>query len=179
MSYNIEINKPKDNIKYLTRPGAYGIIINDAGEIAVVKTKTGFFLPGGGLGDKETEEACLERECLEEIGLKIKVGAKLGTVIYSFFSTTKKINMKSVGHFYKCSVVQKINDGTEADHRLVWLPATEAMTKLYLANQQYAVKKYLTGNGLWPIANSKTLACAKSHAPYAINYKKQKSLTRY
>lgn len=142
MLYDIEINKPENNIKYMVRPGAYGIIINDAGQIAIVKTRTGFFLPGGGIEDDETEQTCLKRECLEEIGFEIRVENKLGTATYYFFSTTIQTDMKSVGHFYKCSVVKKINDGTEADHRLVWLSTTKAIIKLYLANQQYAVKKY-------------------------------------
>jgi len=39
------INQPEKDKKYTKRPGAYGIIKNADGLIAVVKTKTGFFLP--------------------------------------------------------------------------------------------------------------------------------------
>jgi len=64
-------NQPDKNKQYTKRPGAYGIIENDDGLIAVIKTKTGYFLPGGGIEENESPEECLARECLEEILIMI------------------------------------------------------------------------------------------------------------
>jgi 8-oxo-dGTP pyrophosphatase MutT (NUDIX family) len=56
-----------EHVHYIVRRGAYAVIIND-GMIAVVKTPTGYFLPGGGVEGTETFENRLKREVLEETG---------------------------------------------------------------------------------------------------------------
>lgn len=63
----------KKNARYLTRKGAY-IIPKKDGKIAVVKTPKGYFLIGGGIEFGESDEACIIRECLEEIGYEAVVG---------------------------------------------------------------------------------------------------------
>jgi hypothetical protein len=40
-----------EHVHYIVRRGAYAVIIND-GMVAVVKTPTGYFLPGGGGRDR-------------------------------------------------------------------------------------------------------------------------------
>lgn len=45
---NFSINKPDKYKNYTRRPGAYGIIKNADGLVAIVRTKNGYFLPGGG-----------------------------------------------------------------------------------------------------------------------------------
>lgn len=42
-------NKPDENKNYIQRNGAYAIITDVSGLVAIVKTKTGYFLPGGGI----------------------------------------------------------------------------------------------------------------------------------
>lgn len=38
----------------------------------------GYFLPGGEIGNNETHEECLKRECSEEIGYNIMFGEYIG-----------------------------------------------------------------------------------------------------
>lgn len=58
------------NVDYVERPGAYAIIHDGEGSIAVVETASGLHLPGGGLGDSEADhivrwlEVSLAREAL-------------------------------------------------------------------------------------------------------------------
>ena len=61
-----------------------GIIQNQEGKIFIARRKPGksmaskWEFPGGKLEEGETEQACLQRELLEELGMKVKVGEKLG-----------------------------------------------------------------------------------------------------
>jgi hypothetical protein len=51
--------------------------------------------------------------------------------------------MESIGYFYECEILKKINSNTEEDHLLVWLDPKDAVKSLYLKNQQEAVKLLL------------------------------------
>ena len=58
---------------YVDREGVYAIILNDKNEVATIRLPHGYFLPGGGLEGTESKEACLRRECLEELGWRLKL----------------------------------------------------------------------------------------------------------
>lgn len=140
--HKTQINQPNPAINYTSRPGAYGLIINEAGSMAIIKTSKGYFLPGGGIEANESEEDCLVRECLEEAGLKIKVLEKISTGNFYFFATTTKKYTESIGHFYTCQIIGQSADKTENDHELIWLKPSEAVKLLYLDNQRQAVKLF-------------------------------------
>lgn len=61
-----------------------GIISNSEGQIFIARRKPGksmegkWEFPGGKLEPDETEKACLQRELLEELGMQVKIGEKLG-----------------------------------------------------------------------------------------------------
>ena len=59
--------------EYLDRKGAYLIPVEN-GKLAVVNTKKGYFLLGGGIDENETDEECILRECIEEIGYEAEIG---------------------------------------------------------------------------------------------------------
>jgi 8-oxo-dGTP diphosphatase len=134
------INEPEEGKKYQKRVGAYAVVRDDRKLIAVVKTDTGYFLPGGGVDNDETLEECLLRECIEEIGATINVLEYFAQGSYYFYSTTMNVDMESVGHFFLCTVDSILNVGTEPNHELVWLDANQAIEKLYLDNQKEAVR---------------------------------------
>lgn len=58
---------------YALRPSAYALIRNEFGQVAVVRTAQGVFLPGGGIEAGETPEQAVQREVLEECGLGIRL----------------------------------------------------------------------------------------------------------
>lgn len=54
---------------YNLRPGGYIIVRNSQGEVAVISTPQGPFLPGGGQDDGESPAQAAVREASEECGL--------------------------------------------------------------------------------------------------------------
>jgi len=133
-------NEPEKDKQYTKRPGAYGIIENNDNLIAIIKTKTGYFLPGGGIEENESPEECLKRECLEEIGAEISVSENFAIGNYFFYSTTINKDMESIGYFFICQIEKFLDIKTEDDHELIWLSKESAIELLYLGNQKEAVK---------------------------------------
>lgn len=140
--YNLAINEPKENEKYTKRVATYGLIKNAKDQIAIIRTSTGFFLPGGGAEDDEKFENCVRRECIEEVGMQVKVGQKLGVCSFYFYSTKMNYYMLSEGHFYECFYKKMLDVENEHDHSLIWLDHEDAVKKLYLRNQKFAVEEY-------------------------------------
>ncbi|MCD4706578.1 MAG: NUDIX domain-containing protein [Candidatus Sabulitectum sp.] len=66
-------------VSYIERPGAYAVIVNSTGEIAVIKAGIGYHLPGGGIRPRELPEEAVKREILEETGLVFRVEEIIGT----------------------------------------------------------------------------------------------------
>ncbi|MBS4537507.1 NUDIX domain-containing protein [Clostridium sp. D2Q-11] len=138
----VRVNEPDKDLKYKQRVGAYGILKNDKDEIVIVKTSTGYFLPGGGVENNENYEECLQREFIEEVGFKVKIVSKIAIISCFFYSTTMNIDMESKGYFYICDLIEELKEDTEEDHELIWLSYKEAIDKLYLLNQKRAVEIY-------------------------------------
>lgn len=131
-----------DDIEYRNRRAVYGIVASKDGEIAVIKTPTGFFLPGGGIEGEESYEECLQREFLEETGYEIEVKKFVGRA--SLFHTTKtKEYIYGTGYFYNVILKNKKSYKTENDHELQWLEAGECIKGLFLEHQAWAVAKAL------------------------------------
>ncbi len=137
------INSPVEGISYKKRVGAYGLLLDDNDRIAVVKTKTGYFLPGGGCEESETLEECLIREFREETALQIKIDTKFSAISYYFYADTLGYYMENEGHFYVCTTEKILDEKTEIDHELLWLEFEVAAESLYLENQRRAVKRFI------------------------------------
>jgi 8-oxo-dGTP pyrophosphatase MutT (NUDIX family) len=54
--------------RWVIRPSAYGVLEDQAGRLAIVRSRDGVFLPGGGVDAGETPEEAILREALEECG---------------------------------------------------------------------------------------------------------------
>lgn len=133
-------NQAEEGKQYTQRPGAYALIKNPDGQIAIVLTGKRYFLPGGGIEAEESPEVCLKRECLEEIAADINIKEKFAEINCYFYSTTRDINMESIGHFFICQITTFADVKTEADHKLIWLSSDDAIKSLYLSNQQEALR---------------------------------------
>ena len=133
-------NKPDADKSYVKRVGVYAIIEDEKKLIAIVKTSTGYFLPGGGLEDGESLEECLKRECLEEIGAKIFHLNNFAQGNCFFYSTTVNKYMEGFGYFFTGNIETELTVKTEPDHELIWLSASEALCLLYLDNQREALR---------------------------------------
>ncbi len=134
------INQPENGKKYFKRVGAYAVIQNAEGLIAVAHVKTHYYLPGGGIDEGESPEDCLRRECLEEIGAEVSVGENFACGNYFFYSTVHHTDMESVGCFYECRLEKILDVESESDHELVWISMEQAISDLYLDNQKEAIR---------------------------------------
>jgi len=134
------INQKDKNKQYIKRIGAYAIIKNNENLIAIVKTNTGHFLPGGGIKNGESLLTCLKRECIEEIGAEITILNKFARGNFYFYSTIFKINIESSGHFFICKIDKYLDVIKEVDHELIWLDKKKAIQLLYLENQKEAIR---------------------------------------
>lgn len=127
-------------VEYKNRIGAYTIIVDDKKRFAVVKTKKGYFLIGGGLDEDETHEKCIKRECLEEVGMSVVVEdfiCKGGQ--YSWSDSVGYIY--GIGYFYFTKVIDVISKPIEKDHELVWLNIQECYENMHLKHQVWAINK--------------------------------------
>lgn len=128
---------------YQERPGAYTIIYNNSGQIAVAHVDPFFWLPGGGIDPGETPEECLHRELREEFGWQIQILAPIGRAAQYCFSLDMQRHLYKDGYFY---LAQKIGEGLdkiEHDHHPLWLSPAEAMEKVPHESYAWAIQRTL------------------------------------
>ena len=121
------------------RPGAYGLIINDAGQVAVVKTPGGIFLPGGGIDRGESPEAALRREAREECGLDVVVGEHLGDAL-QYVSDPVEGHFAKQCVFFRCTARGATTAAVELDHETLWLDPRDAAKLLTHESQAWAMQ---------------------------------------
>jgi 8-oxo-dGTP diphosphatase len=93
--------------KLIWRPGAYGIILNDAGKLLVLDNiKTDLYdLPGGGIELWEDIETALVREIWEETGLTATIN-ELVDLYDRFFLTPAGRNWHTINIYYRATMVE-------------------------------------------------------------------------
>ncbi|WP_235069908.1 NUDIX hydrolase [Turicibacter sp. TJ11] len=129
------------NQTYVDREGVYAVILNDKNEVATVRLPHGYFLPGGGLEGVESKEACLRRECIEELGWNIEINQFVCKASNYYYSNYRHLYLHATGHFYLATKLEQITQPIERDHELVWLSLDECLSQLHLDHQAWAVKK--------------------------------------
>lgn len=126
-------------VENVLRPGGYAVIRRATGEIAVVTTPGGCFLPGGGLQQGETPEQAAIRETREESGLRIRIGFLIGVANQLVYSADEATHFRKQCLFYLSEVIASEGDGGEADHVLSWLMPEAAARQLSHESQRWAV----------------------------------------
>jgi ribosomal protein S18 acetylase RimI-like enzyme/8-oxo-dGTP pyrophosphatase MutT (NUDIX family) len=133
---------------YRLRPGGYAVIRNGAGEVAVVRTPEGVFLPGGGQLPGESPEDAAVRETAEESGLRIELGVCLGVADQLKFSATEGGHLRKRCTFFLARAADGAREpAIEADHELLWLSPEEAAGRLSDESQRWAVRAAPAGPG--------------------------------
>ncbi|PSL40190.1 8-oxo-dGTP diphosphatase [Planomicrobium soli] len=140
----ITFGEKTEGLDYLLRKGAYAVILNAAKDkAAIVRTNHDrYFLPGGGIEEQELPEECLHRELLEETGHEIKIGPFIGTAM-RFFHSSQNEPMLNDGYFYLAELGEKIQDPTEVDHFLTWVPIGQLKELLVHEHHYWAVMEGL------------------------------------
>ena len=120
------------------RPGAYGLIVNDAGQLAVVRTPGGVFLPGGGIDPGESPESALIREVREECGFDVLVRECLGEAL-QYASDPVEGHFAKQCVFFRCAVIATGGAIVEQDHETLWVSVDDARRMLTHESQAWAV----------------------------------------
>jgi 8-oxo-dGTP diphosphatase len=123
---------------YLLRPGGYVIVRNARGEIALISTPQGFFLPGGGQDGSEAAAPAAVREAAEECGLNVELTGLLGTADELVFAAREGKYYRKRCVFFSARLVGR-GAGGEVDHQLFWVRAEEAALRLRHQSQVWAV----------------------------------------
>lgn len=126
------------DINYIDRVGAYGVILNEENKVAVVKTKKGYFLLGGRVENEETHEECIKRECSEEVGMDV--------VVKNFICKGGKYDyidsigyFYGIGYFYFAEFIDIASKPKEKGHELLWVHIQDCCKYIHLEHQQWAV----------------------------------------
>lgn len=141
MNCDATFGSREEGAVYRDREGAYLVAAKD-GMLAVAETRHGFFLPGGGLERGESHEACIRRECLEELGRDAAVGEYLG--VADEYRWNPEVGLfHPIQHYYAGTLGQQVQEISEPDHRYRLISLEEALNGLYLLPQRWAVERLL------------------------------------
>ena len=120
-----------------TRAGSRAVIVRDGMILLSHETVSGWWLiPGGGMEEGETPEACCVRETEEETGLIVRPLRQFLTM-YEYYE-----EYRYIGWYFICEVIGRGQMNlTEAEKRRgagpEWLPLEEAV-ELFSHHQDYA-----------------------------------------
>jgi 8-oxo-dGTP diphosphatase len=128
-----------EGARYVVRPSAYAIARNADGELAVVRTPGGCFLPGGGIEPGETAEQAVAREAREECGLVLEPRASIGKAVEIVYSARKHTCFEKRSTFITTDVVGA-GAPEETDHELLWLDIDRALDQLSRGSHRWIVR---------------------------------------
>ncbi|GHA49164.1 NUDIX hydrolase [Amylibacter ulvae] len=132
-------------IEYVTRPGAYGVLIR--GEDVLLTHQAKPFsetqLPGGGIDPGETAIQALHREVIEETGWRIEVFRRLGAYQRYTYMPDYDIWARKVCHIYLCRPSRQICEPIEPHHSSIWVHRDDAAHMLSNAGDADFVRQLL------------------------------------
>lgn len=131
----------ESGVTYVDRPGAYAFLLNKHFELAILQTKYGTFLPGGGLDPGESEIVGLSRELHEEMGVKLLTAEIVCRSAQFLYSRHYKQHFRKIGSFYRVELAQPIRLKLEKDHELLWVDQRHAGLELSEESQRWAVER--------------------------------------
>ncbi|MGE4132369.1 MAG: NUDIX domain-containing protein [Bdellovibrionales bacterium] len=143
-----EFGEKQIDIKYVDRPGAYGVIEDENGRIALMRTSWGVFLPGGGINPGESELDGLAREIFEEMGARVHKASLFAKANQYLFSRHYQQYFRKMGSFYQVTLpgdpksISKAPFRIEKDHELIWITHAQIKDSLSEGFQRWALEQW-------------------------------------
>jgi 8-oxo-dGTP diphosphatase len=134
--------RPPTGAHAVVRPSAYGLVVDDAGRLAVVRTPQGLFLPGGGIELGESPLDAVVREVREECGLEVEVGPWSVRAVDFVYSPTEQTHFEKQCTFVDASLRGPRVAAAELDHELEWLAPQQAAAQLSHPSHQWAAEQW-------------------------------------
>ena len=130
---NLQFGRAEPGHTYEDRPTAFGLVFRD-GLLACVRVDRGegsyYDLPGGAIDGDETEKEALVREFVEETGLTVRPGERLGEAAQYFLKSDGRA-VNNLAGFWTAEAAREDPDAkVEDDHELHWLAPHRALTEL-------------------------------------------------
>jgi len=138
--------KRDPNLTYKERVGVYGVIPDAEQKRLLVlgAPNHALFLPGGEIEAGESDEAALKRELLEEFGVQVTIGAKLGEAAEYFYSHHRQTAYYHPAKFYACSDIEVVKPPLEDFNTLMLMPIQIAAAELKRPTHRYGVSMWLS-----------------------------------
>ena len=128
------------NCPCVIRPSAYALVRNPESLIAVVRTPSGCFLPGGGIERAEDPERAIKREAFEECGFVVSVVRVVGRAVEIVYSALEHTCFEKDSTFAEARLDEATSE-REAGHELLWLTQSEAVAQLSRGSHRWAVQQ--------------------------------------
>ena len=125
-------------LTYQPRLGAYGVIANALGKVAVLDFPDGCFLPGGTLRGGETHSEALLRETREQLAQTVEIRDLIAQADEYFTSQPAGEPVYLQCNLY---LLELPAGGDPPASQVSWLPPAEAIQRLSLACHAWAVRE--------------------------------------
>ena len=123
---------------YVVRPAVHALIVDESGRVGVLRTPTGFYLPGGGVDPSESPEVALAREVREECGRSIVAGSWIGEAIEHMHAVGEGFFSKHC-QFFRGRLAGDLSQPAGTDHTLLFVTPHRARALLRHASHRWVV----------------------------------------
>lgn len=124
------------------RPSVYGLLVDACGRLAIVETRRGTWLPGGGVEAGESRERALVREFREECGFEIEPGELLARAVQLAHDHGLRKSYEKTSSFHRAVLVRVAGPPLELGHRLEWVEPAVARARLTSESHAWVVERW-------------------------------------
>jgi 8-oxo-dGTP diphosphatase len=129
--FSMQFGRTTPGHTYKERPSVYGLCSN-GDKVALVRIGAEhpyvYDLPGGGIESGESDAEAVVREFDEETGLTVWPSRQLGRAGQFWINRESPTN--SLCTFFEVELTATDGVPSEPDHKLMWVPINEALTKV-------------------------------------------------
>jgi 8-oxo-dGTP diphosphatase len=130
-----------EGVQYVERPGAYVVLANSQGQVAVIDVDGDIHLPGGGIEEGESATDAVRREALEEIGIEVSLGPEIGRANQYGYSAVAEVHFNKRCTYFLAKAVNEDEPGRPAEHKAIWVSSAEARWRLAHESHAWAIQQ--------------------------------------